>query len=166
MEGYVIREFRPEDLEAVVNINRRCLPENYPPFFFMEHYRNYPKAFLVAEVGDEVVGYVMCRVEHGLSNLKLGLARKGHIISIAVMPWARRRGIGRALMVGALRALREHYDVEEYYLEVRVSNMPAISLYEKLGFKKVKVLRHYYLDNEDAYLMAMSAENINRVPSL
>jgi len=160
MEEYIIREFKPEDLSAVVNINRRCLPENYPPFFFMEHYRNYPKAFLVAEMGGEVVGYVMCRVEYGLSNLRLGLTRKGHIISIAVMPWARRRGIGKSLMIKALRALKEHYRVDEYYLEVRVSNGPAITLYEKLGFRKVRILKHYYLDNEDAYLMAMEAEKI------
>ncbi|MEM4138682.1 MAG: GNAT family N-acetyltransferase, partial [Sulfolobaceae archaeon] len=43
---------------------------------------------------------------------------------------------------------------EEVFLEVRVSNVPAISLYKKLGFREVKVLRYYYADGEDAYLMA------------
>ena len=37
---------------------------------------------------------------------------------------------------------------------VRVSNTPAISLYEKLGFLKVSVSKRYYLDGEDAYIMA------------
>ncbi|MCC6033023.1 MAG: ribosomal-protein-alanine acetyltransferase, partial [Desulfurococcaceae archaeon] len=36
----------------------------------------------------------------------------------------------------------------------RVSNEPAIRLYEKLGFRKVQRIRFYYLDGEDAWLMA------------
>jgi ribosomal-protein-alanine N-acetyltransferase len=57
-------------------------------------------------------------------------------------------------MVEALRRLKEFYKVNEVYLEVRVSNEPAIRLYEKLGFRKVQRIRFYYLDGEDAWLMA------------
>ena len=42
---------------------------------------------------------------------------------------------------------------KEAYLEVRVSNIPAISLYEKLGFRKESVINGYYRDGEAAYLM-------------
>jgi len=154
---YVVREFRPEDLNAVIRINRQNLPENYPPFFFKLHHENFPKAFLVAEMGGEVIGYVMCRVETGRLYTKEGVGRQGHIVSIAVVPEMRRRGVGTSLMVKAMEALRKVYGVDEYYLEVRVSNTPAINLYRKLGFKPVKVLRGYYLDGEDAYLMARPA---------
>jgi len=155
--SFIIREFKPEDLDRVVYINRTCLPENYPPYFFMRHHLDYPKSFLVAEMNGEVVGYIMCRVEHGLSNFGYHLAKKGHIISIAVLPHARRRGIGKALMVQAMKALKEVYGVDEYYLEVRVSNVPAINLYKKLGYQIVKRLKGYYLDGEDAWLMARKA---------
>jgi len=50
--------------------------------------------------------------------------------------------------------MKNVYDAKEVYLEVRVSNTPAIRLYEKLGFKIVKVLEGYYSDGENAYLMA------------
>lgn len=156
-QEYTIREFRPEDLERVIEINRKCLPENYPPYFFMMQYYNCPKAFLVAEMHNEIVGYIMCRVEHGLSNFGIGVARKGHIVSIAVMPYARRKGIGKSLMIKAMENLKKEYNVDEYFLEVRVSNKPAISLYKKLGYKIVKVIKGYYLDGEDAYLMAKKA---------
>lgn len=162
---YIIREFTLNDLERVIWINRTCLPENYPSFFFMEHYRNFPKAFLVAEMNGKVVGYIMCRVEYGFSNIRKGFARKGHIISIAVIPEARRRGIGTSLMVKAMKALRVYYNVDEYYLEVRVSNYPAINLYKKLGFKPVRILKGYYLDGEDAYLMARDAREISDIES-
>ncbi len=153
---FTIREFRPSDLERVVWINRTCLPENYSPTFFMSHHYQYPRAFLVAEVNGEVVGYIMCRVELGLSNLKFGLAKKGHIISIAVLPQYRRRGIGETLMRKAMEAMKS-YGATEYYLEVRVSNVPAISLYKKLNYSIVKRIPGYYLDGEDAYVMAREA---------
>ena len=62
-----------------------------------------------------------------------------------------------SLMTRAMEAMKKYYGAEEYYLEVRVSNEPAIRLYKKLGFNVVKVLQGYYLDGEDAYLMARPA---------
>lgn len=154
---YVIREFKPEDLDEVIRVNRENLPENYPSYFFKMHHEKYPKAFLVATVDDKIVGYVMCRVEEGTLHTSSRNGRRGHIVSIAVDEEYRRRGIGMNLMREAMKSLYENYNVEEYYLEVRVSNLPAIKLYEKLGYKKVRTIKGYYLDGEDAYLMAKPA---------
>jgi len=154
---FIIREFRPQDLDAVVRINRLVLPENYPVFFFKIHHENFPKAFLVAEIEGRVVGYVMCRVETGHLFTRNAAGRQGHVISLAVLPEARRMGIGTSLMREALKNLHEVYGVDEYYLEVRVSNTPAINLYNKLGFKPHKVIKGYYRDGEDAYLMVREA---------
>jgi ribosomal-protein-alanine N-acetyltransferase len=105
-------------------------------------------------VGGKIVGYNMCRMEMGIGHIKRGIVKQGHVVSIAVLPEYRRRGIATALMLRAMDSMKNKYGAAEVYLEVRVSNEPAIRLYEKLGFKKVKVLRGYYLDGEDAYLMA------------
>ncbi|ABM80831.1 ribosomal protein S18-alanine N-acetyltransferase [Hyperthermus butylicus] len=153
--GFIVRRARPEDLPKVIMINKVTLPEHYPEWFWREHLEKWGEAFFVAEVDGEVVGYVMTRVEYGPPFVAKGLiVKKGHIVSIAVLEGYRRRGIGRALMEAAMEALKTRYGCKEVYLEVRVSNNPAIRLYEKLGFKKVKVLHMYYLDGEDAYLMA------------
>jgi len=150
-----VREASAADLTKVIMINRRCLPENYTYFFFNSILQNYPRTFLVAEVDGDIAGYVMCRVERGFSKLsKLNLTRLGHVISIAVLPEYRRRGIAKALLTRAMKVLKEEYGCEEVYLEVRVSNQPAISLYRKLGFEIVKISRRYYVDGEDAYIMA------------
>ena len=154
-EAVVIRKAKKEDIPIVMYINKVSLPENYPEWFFEEHLERWGEAFYVAEVGGKVVGYVMSRVEFGAPYLVEGsIVKKGHIVSIAVLEGYRRRGIGRRLMENALRSLKEVYECKEVYLEVRVSNLPAIRLYEKLGFKKVRVIPMYYLDGEDAYLMA------------
>ena len=154
-QTFQVRRFREADLERVVEINRKCLPENYTSHFFLELYRSNPEAFLVAEADGEVVGYVMCRVEHGISDLlRFRLTRRGHVVSLAVLPEYRLRGLATLLMVKALENLYEKYACQEAYLEVRVSNKPAINLYHKLGFKESRTLPHYYIDGEDAFLMS------------
>lgn len=151
LSNYRIRLFKPEDLDDVERINKIFLPENYPSYFFMENYRRFPNSFLVAETDDgKIVGYVMCRVEpHYTKSSTLIL---GHVLSIAVSKEHRRRGIGEALMLKAEEGLLT-YGSEAIYLEVRVSNEPAIRLYEKLGYKKLGIIPFYYADGEDAFLM-------------
>ncbi|MEM1515275.1 MAG: ribosomal protein S18-alanine N-acetyltransferase [Candidatus Bathyarchaeia archaeon] len=148
---FILRKFEKEDLEDVIYINRVCLPENYSVYFFMDLHLNYPETFIVAEINNKVVGYIMCRIEIGFSGLSL--IKKGHVISIAVLPNYRRMGIGKALLLEALKAMVKHYGVRECYLEVRVSNTPAINLYKKTGFEISRVIKGYYADGEDAYLM-------------
>ena len=151
LEGYRIRRFSPDDLEQVEMLNRVFLPENYPGFFFLENYRRFPEAFLVAESGEgKVVGYVMCRVESYYASTETVIL--GHVLSIAVDKRHRRKGIGRRLMMEAERGL-ESYGCDAVYLEVRISNEPAIRLYEGLGYKILGVIPRYYADGEDAYLM-------------
>jgi len=154
-QTFRIREASLDDIPKVMMINRTCLPENYTYFFFESILRNYPKSFLIAEVNGEIAGYIMCRVERTLSKFeRLSFKKVGHIISIAVLPEYRRRGLARSLLENALRILKENYRCEEAYLEVRVSNLPAISLYQKLGFVVVRTSKRYYIDGEDAYVMA------------
>ena len=120
----------------------------------MELHERFPATFIVAEENGEVVGYVMCRIETGLSSFGLlGIVRKAHVISIAVLPTHQRQGIGHALMQEAMRNM-PLYKASECYLEVRVSNTPAVSLYKKMGFDIVRRARGYYIDGEDAYVMA------------
>ncbi|MGC8983473.1 MAG: GNAT family N-acetyltransferase [Desulfurococcaceae archaeon] len=153
--GYVIRNAAPEDIDGVIRVNEVSLPEHYPRSFYMNLLEDWGKAFYVAvSPQGEVVGYVMTRVEIKPGFFKKLLVRSGHIVSIAVLEGHRKKGLGYALMAHAMKSAHEDYKCGETYLEVRVSNKPAISLYEKLGYKIVKVERSYYLDGEDAYVMA------------
>lgn len=151
---FTVRLFEMRDLERVMEINMKCLPENYSSYFYLDLYTHFPKAFLVAETEGKVVGYTMCRVEHGFpEHLSILPTKKGHIVSIAVLPEYRRRGIGRSLVVEVMKALVE-YGATECFLEVRVGNDPAISLYKLLGFNTVRTIECYYQDGENAYVMS------------
>jgi ribosomal-protein-alanine N-acetyltransferase len=152
-QTFKLRKFTPDDLQSVIRINRYCLPENYMDFFFMDLHQRFTETFIVAEQDGKLVGYIMCRIEVGLASLGLGgLIRKGHVVSIAVLPQGRRKGVARALMTEAMKGM-SHYKAKLCYLEVRVTNDPGVALYKKLGFEVSRTLRGYYSDGEDAYVM-------------
>ena len=153
-DTFTLRKFSMDDLEAVTRINQVCLPENYTDFFFADLARRFPETFVVAEMNGEVIGYIMCRIEAGLSNFGLGgLLKKGHVVSVAVMPENRRRGVGGALVVKAMESMRM-YGAKQCYLEVRVTNEEAVRLYKKLRLEVTRTIRGYYADGEDAYVMS------------
>jgi ribosomal-protein-alanine N-acetyltransferase len=150
---YELRKFTMNDLGSVTQINHLCLPENYTDFFFVDLYRKFPETFVVAEQNGKIVGYIMCRIETGLSNLGLpGLVKKGHVVSVAVIPEHRRNGVGGALVTKAMEGMRT-YGAKQCYLEVRLTNTEAIGLYKKLMFEVTRTIRGYYADGEDAYVM-------------
>jgi ribosomal-protein-alanine N-acetyltransferase len=151
---YEIRKCEGEDVPTVIDINMRTLPEHYSDFFYHEILAEFPETFLVAELEGTVVGYIMCRTEYGFSQMKrLGLARKGHIVSVAVLEEHRQKGIGTKLIQLAQEEMRKK-SANESYLEVRVSNENAVKLYEELGYKVTGRLEAYYRDGEPAYVMA------------
>jgi len=95
----------------------------------------------VAIAEDEIVGYLVCS----------RYADVFHLMNVAVDPDRRRIGIA-ARMVD--RMLAEAGREERYTLEVRVSNHGAITMYERLGFRRAGRRRRYYSDNgEDAMIM-------------
>ena len=90
------------------------------------------------------------------------VAGEGSLLSMAVIPEARRRGLGRALM-GQLRHRFLHHGCAEVHLEVRESNLGAQSLYRETGFAVTGRRRGYYADNgEDALLMSCALDSACR----
>ena len=152
-QTFKLRKFKPDDLQSVMHINRFCLPENYMDFFFMDLHQRFPETFIVVEQDGKIVGYIMCRIEVGLASFGLGgLIKKGHVVSIAVLPQGRRKGVAQALMIRAMEGMC-HYKAKLCYLEVRVTNDPGVALYKKLGFEVSRTIKGYYSDGEDALVM-------------
>jgi ribosomal-protein-alanine N-acetyltransferase len=143
-----IRPLSYSDLSAVIAIERRSFTAAWSlPMFVLELSK--PTGICLAAIErpgvtspeGELVGYLMCaRYEDAW-----------HLMNIAVDPARRRTGIGRALIDELIVRAGEEAN---YTLEVRVSNTPAIALYESYAFRKVGTRRRYYADNgEDAVIM-------------
>lgn len=154
LDDYEIRLCNSDDIPEVIKVNMLTLPEHYSDYFYYEILTEHPQTFIVAELKGNIVGYIMCRIEYGLSHVRrFGLARKGHIISVATLNEHRAKGVGSRMVQHALEEMKKA-GCREAYLEVRVSNEGAIKLYEKIGFKLTNTLQSYYKDGEGAYLMA------------
>lgn len=87
---------------------------------------------LLAEAGGPL-GMILCRV----------VAGEGEILTLAVAPEARRQGLARAL-VAAAAGLAKQAKAAEMFLEVAVDNLPALRLYEQVGFQRAGLRRGYY----------------------
>ena len=159
MGDCILRRCELSDIIPVIEINLRTLPEHYSDYFYESLLEELPEAFIVAEISGKIVGYIMCKMEHGFSNFKkLGFVKKGHVVSIAVMKEYRSKGFGSALVNESVKGVKIR-QCSELYLEVRCSNNDAVRLYEKLGFSIAQKLKAYYRDGEDAYVMAIDLAN-------
>jgi len=157
---HIIRRCVIEDLEGVIDVNERELPEDYPYFFYKSILDNFPESFLVATNSHgRIIGYVMWRVERIPAKNSLRLISKGHLVSIAVSTTSRRKGIASDLLANSMPAI-EKSNITDYVLEVRVSNYGAIDLYKNFGFEIESIKKKYYRDGENAYFMVKKVDVI------
>ena len=90
-------------------------------------------AYAFVLVDGDPAGMVLCRAIGG----------EAEVLTLAVPPWARRRGIGAALMGAAMDEARAR-DAAVMFLEVDVGNEAAVTLYERLGFARAGLRKAYY----------------------
>ena len=85
------------------------------------------------------------------------LADEAHIVTVAVRESHRRQGIAELLLIRAIELARAK-EQQVLTLECRVSNAPALALYDKYGFQEVGLRPRYYSDNyEDAYVLSLNS---------
>ncbi len=79
-----------------------------------------------------------------------------HILNLAIRPDMRGKGMAKLLLKKLIEMAKEK-DISNIWLEVRISNNRAISLYKSIGFEKVGIRKGYYSDtHEDAIIMALN----------
>lgn len=138
-----IRELREEDVAAVSAIESRTFSMPWKAEDFLEMIKADYAYYYVAEEDGVILG---CS---GIRNM----AGEGEITNVAVDAPYRRRGIARQLLSHMLKEAPEH-GMDACTLEVRVSNTPAIRLYEQFGFRGEGVRPGFYdKPKEDALIM-------------
>ena len=141
-EPLEIRRLSYADLPQVIAIERRAFPTPWSLAMFVLELSK-PSGICLAGLRDgRIVGYLICSRYDTV----------WHLMNVAVDDRLRREGIATSL----LSHLFERADEpgEQYTLEVRTSNAPAIALYERFGFRSAGLRRGYYHDNkEDAVIM-------------
>lgn len=132
-----------EHMDDMCKIENECFDDPWNRGAFESELENDSSHWFVAICEGEIAGYI------GFYSA----ADEADISNVAVKKSMRRRGIGAALMEYALSYADEN-GVCFMGLEVRVSNVSAIALYERFGFEKAGIRKRYYRNNgEDAIIM-------------
>ena len=142
--SFSLRRLELADLDAIERIERASYPTPWSRSMFVSELAKPSSLSIAAVMPDEhLVGYLV------LSRY----VDAWHVMNVAVDSGHRRLGIASAMLHRLFEVTRN--DAERgYTLEVRVSNLAAIGLYESFGFTSRGVRRGYYTDNrEDALIM-------------
>ena len=130
-------------VKAVAELEKICFSDPWSENSVASELKNRLALWLVAEEEGRVAGYIGSQT----------CGDESDVMNVAVHPDFRRRGIAETLVNALVEELRA-IESRCLTLEVRASNIPAISLYEKLGFAVVGRRKNYYRNpREDALIM-------------
>lgn len=146
MENLVIKKATPDDAYDLSLIENQCFSTPWSENSLREFVNTESSYVLTALVDDKTVGYIGMYHSFG----------EGDITNVAVMKDYRNLGIAKKL-ISELIALSRESGISVLRLEVRQSNISAISLYKKFGFFEVGIRKNYYSHpKENAVLMDLN----------
>lgn len=129
----VIRRMQVPDLEQVCAIEKGIFSDAWSRQGFVDSLNNEHAILLCVVDKDQVLGYCCLYT----------MIDEGEIVNVAVDERYRKKGIG-AVMIAELLNLGREKGVEQFYLEVRESNIPAQRLYQKMGFETAGIRKNFY----------------------
>lgn len=137
-----IREFIPNDLKRVHEIESMSFDESYDVNLFKQLY-DIGSGFLVAEDEGYVVGYILFWIKY---------ETEGHIISLAVDKDYKRKKAGTLLLAKAISVL-SLFKINKIVLEVNENNNAAIEFYKQFNFILDRKVPNYYLNGDGALVL-------------
>lgn len=147
------RFMKPEDCRQVEELYQACFSHPWTLHAIEEMFTVEGYVSLVAEEEEHIVGYI------GMKTV----CDEADITNVAVAPSVRRQGIAHTLLERLLTEA-EKGDICSIFLEVRVSNDPAITLYQHAGFEDCGRRKNYYdKPTEDALIMVWKADSVSDI---
>ena len=139
----IITNMNRQHVTQVAELEKICFSDPWSENSIASELDNQLAFWLVAEEGETVAGYIGSQTVMDETDM----------MNVAVHPDFRRQGIAEALVNGLVEQLKD-MGSHCLTLEVRASNAPAISLYEKLGFSEIGRRKNYYRNpREDALIL-------------
>lgn len=156
---------KSSDLDSIIAIEEQSFPTPWSRTALSAYVGE--AGFVVCCYQERLVGYILAGMQipslldrlERLTMSFLGADKPaeliGHVMNLAVHPDFRGCGLGRSLLQRGLTYLKD-VGASRVDLEVRVHNATAIRLYESHGFAVRQLLKGYYQNGDDAFLMSKS----------
>lgn len=150
MNSFVIRAGREMDLDVLLRIERSAHAYPWAPRVFEDLFRSrFVTCTIIEDRYQNILGFAFVQA----------VADEASLLNIVVSPVQQGKGIGRHLLNHLIDELLAGKNVQNFFLEVRVSNFSAIALYLSCGFVEVGERRDYYEakngSRENALMMAL-----------
>ncbi len=156
-----VRPARASDLNRIRAIEEKSFEYPWPTRAFQ--WKLGEVGFFVCQLEGEVAGFIIAQLDQAplaysinkvfkILGIDRRFERLAHIQNLAVDPIYRRIGVASKLL-DHLIGICTSKKIEHIRLEVRTENEGAVKFYESRGFARVKVLKSYYENGDDAYLM-------------
>ena len=145
-------KFRPMnvvDVDAIMQIEPQIYSHPWTRGNFTDSLNSgYSAWVMIHPATDQIIGYALLMM----------VLDEAHLLNLSVAKNYQKKGLGRYLLEHMLQIAKNHH-ATNMFLEVRTSNVSAISLYENMGFNEMAVRRNYYPAHngrEDAVLMGLA----------
>jgi len=145
----LIREALAEDIEQIINIEKESFTRPWSKDSFLNEFEKNFSMFYVYVLDETVVGYAI--IWH--------IGEMAEIANIAISKSYRGKGLGEDILRFVINKLPF---IKEIFLEVEDGNNPAISLYQKFGFKEIRVIDNYYGMGRNALVMVLKMGDSRR----
>jgi ribosomal-protein-alanine N-acetyltransferase len=145
MDNIYIKQASIQHLDKIAEIENSLNIRNLSYSSLKNDLESTNTIYLVLLDNESIIGYI------GLEPL----VDHADITGIAVLNEYRKKGLASYLLNTAIEKCRE-INLDNIFLEVRTSNLPAINLYKKLGFKKISIRNNYYSNGEDALIFVLN----------
>ncbi len=137
----IIRDAVSSDIDEIHSLEKRVFNHPWAKEHIAFELNNHGISVVKVLVNDnKIYGYIFVHF----------VGQEMQILNLAVHPAKRKKGWGKRLLESVLHLVEQK---GEAFLEVRRSNLPAISVYKKMGFQSQGLRRTYYADGEDAIIM-------------
>ena len=145
-----IRKMEKSDVEEVVRLEALSYGEHHwsKESFYNELSNNLAHYYCAVNEDNKLIGYAGC----------WHIFEEAHVTTLSVHPDYRKMGVAQRIIFAIIDDCYKN-KIKYITLEVRESNIAAISLYEKNGFKSIGTRKGYYQDNNENALI-MFTENI------
>jgi len=145
--NFRLRDFRRADFDALWKLDQECFPRGIAyTRVELAAYMKRSGAFTVVadrEPGQDILGFIVAEANR---------RRVGHIITVDVLPAARRLGIASGLLTSAEDRLRAA-ECRMIQLETAVDNAGALAFYKRHLYDVIRTQPHYYPNGLDAFVL-------------
>lgn len=149
---YQFRAMQIDDLDAVMMIEPLIYPYPWTRGNFSDSLNSGYSAWVLMR-NETIIGYALVMM----------VLDEAHLLNLSIAKNFQKQGLGRLLLEYMIQIAKNH-QAANMFLEVRSSNIPAIALYENMGFNEMAIRRNYYpadqkifkSGREDAVLMGLA----------